>query len=468
MRSSPEGYLTTRQRVLYVLGYPGFAILTSIVTSIGIYFYLPPEGAGLQVQVSEEIFLGVLTAYGLARLIGGVIDSLADPVVGHLSDRSSSPFGRRRVFMIVGLLPMVVFPCALFFPIGEPGSTEVFVFLTVVLAAYYIFFTVYVAPYLALIPEIAKTESDRVSLTRLRAMIGGPLIMAYGVIWLAGVGAFKDAGYDATTAVQYVVLLSALFCFVTCLLPILAIDEKDLKTVPSSLSVTESLSATIVNRPFVLYLVAQIMFLFGMMMTGPAVPYIVRVILGRDESYAAQVSLYMLPGILLGFMFIHLVVNRIGTRNTMILSVAVLGLSMLPYGLLTPALPGAEGDAFNVAAVKLLTAMKGLSIAGIMILPTVLLGQLIDLDEVKTGANRAAMYYGVQGLFTKWVHAASAAVMSFLLSGYGRSAEEPLGVLLIGPVAGTLCLIGAVLYALYPENQVREEAGKPFEPMSAR
>jgi GPH family glycoside/pentoside/hexuronide:cation symporter len=93
-----------------------------------------------------------------------------------------------------------------------------------------------------------------------------------------------------------------------------------------------------------------------------------------------------------------------------------------------------------------------------MILPSVILGQLIDLDEARTGANRGAMYYGVQGLFTKWVYAAAAAILSYLLSAYGRSAEEPLGVLLIGPVAGSFCVIAALFYSLYPEQEVREAA----------
>ena len=61
------------------------------------------DGAGLNILRSEEVFLGVLTAYGLARIIGGVVDSLADPFVGHYSDRSTSRFGRRRIFMIVDL-----------------------------------------------------------------------------------------------------------------------------------------------------------------------------------------------------------------------------------------------------------------------------------------------------------------------------------------------------------------------------
>ena len=151
------GLLGLGRSVMFVLGGPGWQILATVVVSLGIYFYLPPEGAGLQVQVSEEIFFGVLTAYGLARLIGGVIDSLADPLVGHFSDRSRSRFGRRRYFLILGIVPMVVVPALLFFPPGEPGSHGIFIYLTVLLSVYYIFFTVYVAPYNALIPEIART-----------------------------------------------------------------------------------------------------------------------------------------------------------------------------------------------------------------------------------------------------------------------------------------------------------------------
>lgn len=455
-------------RLLFVLGYPGFAITSALVSSIGIYFYLPPAGAGLETQVSEEVFLGVLTAYGLARLIGGVVDSLADPFVGHFSDRSTSKLGRRRLFMIVGIVPMIVFPGLLFFPPGAPGSFDVFIFLTVVLAVYYIFFTVYVAPWFALIPEIAKTEADRVSFSRLRAMIGGPIVMAYGVIWLAGIDVFKSAGLDATTAVQMVVVLSCVLAFVMCLAPILALDESELDVVPSTMDMKEALGTTLSNRPFMIYLAAQIIFILGMSMTGPAVPYIVRIILGRDEGFAAMLSLAMLPGILIGFAFIHLLVNRVGPRNSVIFSIVVMGISMVPYGLLTPSVPDGPGDLINLIIIVGLTAIKGLAIAGFMILPTVILGQLIDLDEATTGANRAAMYYGVQGLFTKWVYAASAAIMSYLLSAYGRSVEEPLGVLLIGPVAGGLCLFGAAGYLFYPEKEVRERAGVIDEPMSAR
>ncbi len=452
--------LTLRQRVLFSIGTPGWQITSSVVVTIGIYFYLPPEGAGLDARISEEIFLGVLTAYGLARLIGGVVDSLADPLVGHLSDGSRSRFGRRRVFLIVGAVPMTAIPALIFFPPGDPGSFSVFIFLTVMLALYYVFFTIYVAPYLALIPEIATNEQERVELSSLRAVIGGPTIMAFGVLWLAGVAVLKDQGMDATTAVQVVVIVSCVFSFICAICPILAVDETTFRTVRSSLNMRDALRRTLGNRPFVIYLFAQIVFILGITMSGPSVPYFARVILGRDEGFAALLSLVMLPGIVLGFIVIQSIVKRIGTKRTLVGTIFLLGVPLFPYGFLTPSAPGEPGDLLNLVVVVGLSIVKGFPIAGIMILPTVILGQLIDLDTAKTGANRAAMYYGVQGLLTKWVYAASAAILSYLLSAYGRSAEEPLGVLLIGPVSGTFCVIAACLYALYPEREVRAEAGK--------
>jgi GPH family glycoside/pentoside/hexuronide:cation symporter len=263
---------------------------------------------------------------------------------------------------------------------------------------------------------------------------------------------------DATTAIQTVAILACLFSFVCCIFPILAVDDSKFDAVIPSMNMREAITTTLRNRPFLIYLFAQIIFLLGIVMTGPAVPYIARVILGRDEGFAALLALAMLPGIVIGFIFIHIVVDRIGTKNTLVATVVVLGLSMIPYGFLTPSVPNGPGDQLNLIIVIFLTAFKGVAIAGTMILPTVILGQLIDLDESRTGANRAAMYYGVQGLMTKWVYAASAAIMSFLLSAYGRSAAEPMGVLLIGPVAGSFCLIGALFYSFYPEKEVRDQA----------
>jgi Na+/melibiose symporter-like transporter len=99
----------------------------------------------------------------------------------------------------------------------------------------------------------------------------------------------------------------------------------------------------------------------------------------------------------------------------------------------------------------------GIPIAGFMVVPHVIISQLIDRDEAQTGMNRAAMFFGVQGLCTKFVYGISGAILAFLFARFGNSASEPVGVLLVGPVAGGLCLLSTLLYLFYPEEAVLAE-----------
>jgi len=123
--------LSLRRRLAYALGAPGFQITDRIVVAIAIFYYLPPGDSDLVPQVSEATFLGVLTTFGAARLLGGLVDSLADPLVGWASDRSRSRLGRRRVFLLAGVGPMVLAPVLLFFPPGAPGSGANFTYFQI-------------------------------------------------------------------------------------------------------------------------------------------------------------------------------------------------------------------------------------------------------------------------------------------------------------------------------------------------
>lgn len=102
--------------------------------------------------------------------------------------------------------------------------------------------------------------------------------------------------------------------------------------------------------------------------------------------------------------------------------------------------------------------VTGLAIAGFMVLPHVFISQLIDHDERRTGAYRAAMYFGARGLATKWMYGVGLWAFTFLVSRFGNTPEEPLGVILVGPVAAGACVLAMGLYALYPERAIVEAA----------
>lgn len=450
------------RRLAYACGAPGFQISDRIVVAILIYFYLPPEESGLEPQVTEEVFLGFLTAFGLAMLIGRIFDSLADPVVGYASDRSRSRLGRRRLFLLIGILPMTGIPVLGFWPPGEPGSTLNFVWLTGVLALYFVFFTVYVAPYLSLLPELAWTEEERVRLSALAAAISFPVIGVFGVAWTAGIDWGADAGLTRTESIRTVVVTSTLLGFLLCAVPIAAVDEKRFaRSVRSDLPLRTALSLTFRNLPFRRYLEAQLLFILGVNLLVPALPYVAEVVLGRRPGFSATLGIPLFVSTLLCFPLIGPLVRRTSSKTALVLCVVVFSLCLGALGLLRPDLPGGPNDAWNLSVALTSLAAMGLPIAGFIVLPNVILGQIIDHDEKRTGANRSAMYYGMQGFVTKWMYGVSSAVLAYLFVEFGKSRAEPLGVLLIGPVAAVACLLSALLYLRYPERELLRATGDP-------
>jgi GPH family glycoside/pentoside/hexuronide:cation symporter len=461
----PRERLSAARALGYALGGAGFQITDRVVIAVAVYFYLPPPESGLVPLLPGGIWLGGLTAYGLARLAGGAIDSLADPFVGWASDRSRSRLGRRRMFLAAGVVPMCWIPLLLFYPPGEPGSALNFAALAVTLCLYYVFFTVYVAPYLALLPELARDARERARLATLMAGFAAPIAGGYGALWLAGVGLAKGAGWATADAIRVVVAASCALSFALCLAPLPSVDESRFaKPEPSTLPLREALLRTLRDRAFLLYLAAQVLFILGITMIQPVLPYYSVVVLGRDEAFGAYLAAALFPGMLVGFLLVNLAARRFGPRLALAACTLLLGLCLGALGLLRPDLPGGPRDAANQALLFGAMALAGVPVAGFLVLPHVVIGQLIDRDEVRGGVNRSAMYFGVQGLLTKWVYAASLALLSFLFARYGNGREEPLGVLLVGPVAGVLCGISAILYLAYPERRILQEARERQEP----
>ena len=106
--------------------------------------------------------LGVsATLTSIALAIAIVFDAISDPIVGSVSDRFQSRWGRRHPFMFASAVPLGVSLFLLFFP--PDGMSEMFYFGWVLLLAVCVrtFLTLYQIPHLALGAELASDYSDR-------------------------------------------------------------------------------------------------------------------------------------------------------------------------------------------------------------------------------------------------------------------------------------------------------------------
>ncbi len=455
-------------RLAYACGSPGFSFSDRIVVAVVFYFYLPPGDSELQPLLPAGSPMLGLTALGATMLVARIVDSLADPFVGYLSDRSRARIGRRRAYMRAGILPMCAAPVLAFWPPGEPGSQQNWIWLTVLLAIYFVAFTAYVGPYLALQPELARNQRDRVRLATLVGLLTLPIMGVFGFAWTAAVDWGVTLGASMADAIRWLVVVSSVLGLLLCAVPLIAVDEPRFAVSRASdLPFGRALLETLANRPFLVYLGAQLLFIFGINMLQPALPYYAEVLLGRSLGFSAQLGGVLFVGILLGFPLVSRLAHKIGAKRTMLLCVGVFGVALGLLAGIEPDQPGGPHDGRNLVIVHLGLFACGIPVSSFVVLPNVLLGQIIDADEARTGANRSAIYFGMQGLATKWVYGASAAALATLFARYGNSIEQPLGVWLVSPVAGVACGIAALLYALYPEKAVLAAAHAAAGPVAA-
>ena len=107
----------------------------------------------------------------VAIFIALVVDAISDPIVGNLSDRLHSRWGRRHPFMYGAALPVGLVYYTLWNP-PELGETGLFVYLTVVAILVRTLITFYEVPSSALAPELTDDYDERTLLMSLRYFFG--------------------------------------------------------------------------------------------------------------------------------------------------------------------------------------------------------------------------------------------------------------------------------------------------------
>ena len=88
-----------------------------------------------------------------------------------------------------------------------------------------------------------------------------------------------------------------------------------------------------------------------------------------------------------------------------------------------------------------LAAIAGAPMAGVFLLPGALTADITDYDELLTGMRREGMFYATQNLFEKIGSSFSVLLLALVLL-LGETAENPLGIRMVGPVAGVFAFLG--------------------------
>ena len=154
-------------------------------------------GGGSFFLISTFSMYFLVTIAGLNPVLAGLIpglgkiwDSISDPLMGYLTDNNRSRFGRRRVFFLIGILPIAVTFSLIWLPVPFEGQAALFIYYFFAFLGFYSCSTMVLVPYSALSAEMTRDFRQRNRLTgsrmifsMLATLIGGvaaqPLINSF-------------------------------------------------------------------------------------------------------------------------------------------------------------------------------------------------------------------------------------------------------------------------------------------------
>ncbi len=408
---------------------------------------------------------------GTVLLIVKIWDAVNDPVIGWLTDRTNTRWGRRRPWLLFGALPFGFF----FFlqwivpPFDTPGK---FAYYLLIALLFDTAFTIVNVPYTALTPELTRDYDERTSLNSFRFAfsIGGSILG--GVLHQIIVARFPDdpqTGYLVSGAlIGMLIALPFLWCFAGTRERYAPEEGSD------ELSLPEQIRYVFKNRPF-LFVVGIYMFSWlAVQITSAVLTFYIVFWIGsvpqfpttafglsfNDANAIIPLMLFVVQGSALVFLFIWSAVSRrIGKK-------AVYMIGSLIWIAVQSFLFFVQPEQITLAIILGLVAGAGIATA--YLIPWSMMPDVIELDELETGQRREGMFYGFMVLLQKLGLALGLFLVGQALqaSGFNESlgaGQQPASALMairlmIGPVPTIVLICGMVLTAFYPITRAKHEA----------
>lgn len=434
--------LTRKQKMLYGAGsFPANLVFVTGGAWL-LYYYVGVEGHGNQFITP----LAFSIALGLMRVIDGITDTL----VGNWSDNLNTRWGRRTPLIALGTPLLVLFFILLWTPPVDGLSTLNAVYFFIVYNLVFFTSTLIMVPYQALLPELATTSLERVSLSATMAYFG--IIGAVVASFISGLI------IDMWGFIVMGLIIGALLF--TYYLPLLSFREKEItmvKTGQEKIGFMVSLKETFTNIPFLHFIGGFVFFKMGFELVLAILPYMVVLMLKESEGMSGLITGVCLLAMAIAIPVISRLSATWGKKKVFIVSLVSLAL-YFPWMYFIGFLPGLRGLYQGFIYVFFL----GIFLAALFVLPNAILADIVDYDETRTGRRREAMYYGVQGVLYKISTALSALVISGLFITFGYSQANPLGVRLAGPAAAIFIIIGLICFLGYPlaDKNIAAEGGE--------
>lgn len=425
--------LTLINKLLYGAGDYGFAMTDNMLALLFAVFLT--DVVGLQPYLAAA-----------AVFIGRTWDYVNDPLFGYFSDRVRTRWGRRRPFLIFGIVPYALSFTLLWWqpPLASPLALAVY--YGIAYAVYDSCITMAMMPYYALTPELTDDYDERTSLTAYRMVFSILGTFTAFVLPLALIGSMNPSNQGQITRVAALIgVMGAL----PLLLTFFGTRERPELAQQPRPALRESLRAARGNRPFIITMGIFLFTFTGLEIIASLMIYFLKYRMNLEEQ-SDLIFAVLFAVALLSLPFWSWISRRWDKRRAYILGMLYLAVVMLLTVLVRPE--------WGLPAVLAAGALVGIGFGCVQVLPWAIIPDAVEYDELITGARHEGIYYSLVTLFRK-VSVSVAVPLTLVVlgwTGYVANAEvQPpsaiLGIILVvGVVPAILFLSGAAFARRLP------------------
>lgn len=362
-------------------------------------------------------------AAGMLLFVSKIYDGITDPIMGWVSDRTDSRFGRRRPYLLGG----AVVACAGFlwlFWIPSFALPDQAYWLSLgallLLATGYTMFNV---PYLCMpaemlddVHERSRLMSYRVGFISIGTFVGVAGAPGLIEVFRSRFSLEDPAAYGfMAVVVATIVIVAAAACFFG------TSTARQVGPAPTRYSVRDQLGTIVGNRPFALLLGIKFAGLLALAATIGTSFFFVRYVMLQTEGIMFFFGLANTAGMFAGLPLWLAVAKRHNKTTTLAISALLSAAVSLTWL--------ASGPAEPVWLYALRGLCGGIASGGMLLMGQALLPDVMEYDYRRTGMRREGIYAGIYSFIEKLAFATAPAIVGAYLaaSGFDRTASVETG-----------------------------------------
>jgi GPH family glycoside/pentoside/hexuronide:cation symporter len=361
--------LTKPVMVGYSIGGTGDAIAYDFIASFLLFFLT--DLAGISPAIAGTI-IGVAVLW----------DAITDPIIGYISDRSKSKYGKKRPFLLGSAVPLGLTMMLLFHVVAFEGNAKIAYYLIFAL----LFWTAYTAfniPYFALGGCLTESTDERTQIRSIAQAFNFVGVFFASAVPTFLVGTFKDMGYDDASAWQFAVIIIGTIAIISIIISWRATRGYELIIEETTDSTHDNIFKTALEvmriKPYRNVLISQLLYYACYTIFTASILYFVEnnLLLGEKQASLIFTGL-AIGGVVVSFL-LGPIALRLDKRTTYIGCMLISGAIMIVGNFL---------PMNTLAAAIIFATIVNIGAAGHWTLSYTLLYDIFELDEFVNGKRR--------------------------------------------------------------------------------